>query len=320
MTSVRRRSLLAAGALALAWRPARAQDTTTVRVAGPTQEGMKNVYYALRSGLFRKAGLAVEVITVQSGAAAMAALSGGSAEVAFTSVTPFFQACARGLPFVIVAPGQQYVSDAFTQALFVKKASAIQRGSDLSGKVVAVQSIRDQNWAATCAWVDATGGDSRAVRFIELPLSAVIPALVEGRVDVATIVAPYMEQALATGELRLLARHFDYIAKRFESAVFISTKDVVDTKRDTMRRFARAMHDAAMYVNAHPAETIDLIASFTGVDPAVVAKGTRTTDPEFVDARDIQPVLDLLYKYKLVDHTMAADELIAPTALRPRRR
>ena len=258
---------------------ARSQALATIRVAGPAQEGFKTVYYGVRSGIFRKYGLSVEIITVTSGAAALAALAGGSVDVALTSLLPFFQAFARGLPFQIVAPGQQYVSDQFTQALFVKKGSAAQHGTDLNGKIVGVQSIKDLNWAAAAAWIDATGGDSKTVKFIELPLATVIPAITEGRVDAAALSAPYLQQGIASGELRMLAKNFDIIGKQFEVAVYIATKAYVTANRDAMSRFAHAMHDAAAYVNTHPAETVELISSFTGVDPAIIAKATRTTTP-----------------------------------------
>lgn len=313
---MKRYVLLGSGLAVLAPRGIRSQGLATIRVAGPAQEGFKTVYYGVRSGIFRKYGLTVEIVTVTSGAAALAALAGGSVDIALTSMLPFFQAFARGLPFQIVAPGQQYVSDQPTQALFVKKGSPIQHGSDLNGKIVGVQSIKDLNWAATAAWIDATGGDSKTVKFIELPLATVLPAIAEGRIDAAALSAPYLQQGIASGEVRMLAKNFDVIGKRFEVAVYIATRATVAANPDAMSRFAHAMHDAATYVNTHPAETVELIASFTGVDPAVIAKEARTTDPTYVDNRDIQPVADLTYKYRLVDHPLTADELTAVTALR----
>lgn len=297
-------------------RPVPAQNSPAIRVSGPTQEGFKTVYYGVRAGVFQKYGVAVEIVQSASGAAALAALAGGSVDVALTSLVPFFQAYARALPFQIVAPGQQYVSSAVTQGLFVKKDSPIKRGSDLHGKIVAVQSIKDLNWAGTRAWVDATGGDSSQVQFIELGLAAVLPAIVEGRVDAGLLSAPYLQQGIAAGTVRMVAAPFDVVAKQFEVAVYISTKEYVATHIDAMRRFARAMQESAIYVNTHPAQTVDLIASFTGVAPAVIAQAVRTTDPAFVDTRGIQPVINLAYKYKLLEHPISAEELIAPTALR----
>lgn len=315
-----RRSLclgLALCCVLLVARGAQSQDLPTIRVAGPSQEGFKTVYYGVKAGIFKKYGINVETVPVGSGAAALAALAGGSIQVALTSTVPFFQAYTRGLPFQIVAPGQQYVSDSATQALFVKKGSTIKRGGDLVSKVIAVQSIKDLNWAAALAWIDSTGGDSQKVKVIELPLASVTPAIAEGRVDAGALSAPYLQQGVASGTVQLLAKNFDIIGKRFEVAVYIASKDYIAANRDTMTRFAKAMQESAIYVNSHPAETVDLIASFTGVDPAIIAKAARTTDPEVVDAKELQPTIDVAYKYKLLDRAFSAEEIISPTALRP---
>ena len=311
------RLVLALGCVLFAAQGAQTQEIPTLRVAGPAQEGFKTVYYGVRAGVFKKYGVNVEIVPVGSGAAALAALAGGSIQVALTSTIPFFQAYTRGLPFQIVAPGQQYVSESATQALFVKKESPIKRGSDLNGKVIAVQSIKDLNWAATLAWIDSTGGDSQKVKVIELPLASVTPAIAEGRIDAGALSAPYLQQGVASGTVRLLAKNFDVIGKRFEVAVYIATKQYISANRDAMTRFAKAMQESAVFVNGHPAETVDLIASFTGVDPAIIAKAARTTDPEVVDAKDLQPTIDIAYKYKLLDRAFSAEEIISPTALRP---
>ena len=312
-----RRSLFAAGLAVAAPRVAGAQDLPTLRVALPPQEGAKTVYYAIKAGLFRREGINVEAVTITNGTAGLAALTGGSVDVVFTSMLALFQGVARGLPFQIAAPGQLYLSNAPTQALFVKRDSAIQRGSDVNGKTVGVFTIKDINWAGTCAWIDANGGDSRTVKFLELPPTTVTAALVEGRIDVGTLAAPFVEQATASPDLRILAQYFDAIAKQFEVAVFIAMKPATSTARDALAKFGRAMHDSTRYVNAHQAEMVDLIASFSHLDPAIVAKGVRTVDPEYVDIRDIQPVLDLSVKYKLLEHPISPDDFIASTALRP---
>jgi NitT/TauT family transport system substrate-binding protein len=311
-----RRSFLGAGAAAAVPVAVHAQDLPVLRVAMPLQEGAKTVYYAIKAGLFRRAGIAVEPVAISNGAAGLAALTGGSVDVVFTSMFALFQGFARGLPFQIVAPGQLYLSSAPTQALFVKRDSPIQRGADVNGKTVGIFTIKDINWAGTCNWIDVNGGDSRTVKFIELPPNTVTAALAEGRIDVGTLAAPFVEQAAANPDLRILAHYFDAVGKQFEIAVFIANKPSTSTARDVLARFARAMHDSTRYVNAHQGEMVSLIADFAHLEPAIVARGTRTVDPEYVDVRDIQPLLDLSVKYKLLERAFDPNDLIAPTALR----
>ena len=69
-----------------------AQAPTPIIVAGPPDEGFKDVYFGVQSGLFAKYGLDVQPRIVHGGAVVLAGLSGGSYDVAFTNLVPVLQA------------------------------------------------------------------------------------------------------------------------------------------------------------------------------------------------------------------------------------
>jgi NitT/TauT family transport system substrate-binding protein len=293
------------------------QALPVIHVAACVCDDVKSVYYGIRSGIFARNGLSVDVIPVANGAAALASLVGGSTQVALTSDLPIFQGHVRGIGFTIVVPAEWYISDAATAGtLLVKKDSPIQSGRDLTGKTVAVQSLRDLNYAGLMTWIDATGGDSRSVKAVELPLPAVVAAIDDGRVDAGSVQTPFLQEGLASGKVRVLAKTYDAIAKQFEAAVFVSMADYVGANRDAMMRFVRGMHEAVVYTNAHPAELTDLVASFTKMDRALVAKTLRTTDPEYLDPKWLQPVIDTAFRYKLIDREFRAEELFSGVLLR----
>jgi NitT/TauT family transport system substrate-binding protein len=316
------RALLRTGVLLLAcWTAAAAGATTqtlpVVRVATCVCDDVKTVLYGMRTGIFQRYGVTVEHVAVANGAAALASLIGGSSDVALSSDLPVFQAHDHGIPITIVVPAQWYLSEAATAGtLLVKSDSPIKSGRDLNGKTIAVQSIKDLNWAGTMAWIDATGGDSHSVKAIELPLPAVIAAISEGRVDAGSVQTPFLEEGIASGKVRLLAKTYDAIGKRFEAAVYVSTLDRVNANREALSRFAHGMHDAAVYTNSHPAEMTEIVATFTKMDPALVARTLRTTDPEYLDPKTIQPVIDAAYRYKLIDRPFRAEELFSSVVLR----
>lgn len=314
-----RRRAFALGVPALAampWHVLAAQDLPKIIVAGPPIDDFKTVYYGIRSGLFRRYGLNVEALNTNSGAAAMASVAGGSTQVAFTSLPAVLQAFARGLSFRVVAPAQWYLSEAATSALYVKADSPVKTGRDFNGQTVAVQSIKDLNWAVMMAWIDQNGGDSKTVKAVELPNSAVAPAIAEGRVLAGNLVSPFSDQALAAGQVRMLAKSYDAIAKRYQASVFVATAEYIAANLDAMGRFVRAMRESIVWTNTHLAETVDLVASYTGADPANVAKSVRAIDPEFLDPKDIQPVINVAFKYNLIDRAFAAEDLLSPVALR----
>lgn len=76
------------------------------------------------------------------------------------------------------------------------------------------------------------------------------------------------------------------------------------------------MHDAAVYTNSHPAEMTEIVATFTKMDPVLVAHTLRTTDPEYLDPKTLQPVIDAAYRYKLIEREFRAEELFSSVVLR----
>jgi NitT/TauT family transport system substrate-binding protein len=298
-------------------RAAGAQALDQLRAVGPPNDGFKAVYYGARSGLFRRYGLDVETTLVASGAAAAAALIGGSAEIAYTNTLTLIQAHARGIPMEYIAGGALVLSTNPTTLLLVLKDAPLRNGRDLTGKTIGSSSLRDINAAATLAWIDKTGGDSKTVRVIEVPASAGTAFLEEHRADAVVLNEPAVTQALAGGSVRVLANPYDAVGSRIQGAGFAVMAPYVERNRDVMARFARAMHESSLYTNSHAAETVDLVAGYSGVAREVVAKSTRFVDAEYVEVRNLQSVVDLCTKYGLIERGFPAAEIISAAALKP---
>jgi NitT/TauT family transport system substrate-binding protein len=303
--------------LALAVRSSTGQSYTTIHVSGPPIEAFKPVYYGIRAGIFQRYGLNVEPLLANSGNAALAGITGGSADIAFTSLLPVIQAHLRGIDFQVITAANFYDTERPVAVLLVAKNSPIRSGRDLNGQTVSSTALKDLNAAATLAWVDQNGGDSRTLKVIELPSSAALASIDEGRIAAVTLGAPFMEQALNSGKVRVLAKSYDAIGKKFETSGYVATGDYVRKNLDTMQRFARAMHEAVIYTNSHMPETVGIVASYSGVEPAIIAKSARAIDPEFVDVKNIQPLIDAAAKYGIIEHGFNADEIISSAAMRP---
>ncbi len=312
----RRTALAAAAAFALMGRRADAQATPALRVIGPPNDGFKAVFYAVRAGIFAKNGIAVETTLVNSGAAAAAALIGGSADVAYTNMTTLVTAHVKAIPMQILAPGPIFVSSTakMTSAMLVLTDAPIQTGRDLNGKTIGSVALGDTMSASVLAWIDQNGGDSSTVKIIEAPASAAVQMLQEGRISAAAVNEPAVSQAIATGKARALANPNVAIAKTFLQALFAIMAPPADPQ--TMRRFAASMHEASVYTNAHLPETVDIVAGYSGIAPDVVARSARFTDAEYADPALIQPAIDVLAKYTLIPHAFPAQDLISPYALK----
>lgn len=316
MYGMRRKTLMVLGALALLRERAGAQEPRVLHAGGSPNDGIKALYYGVRSGIFTKYGLTVEIMSVNNGAAASAALIGGDLDVAQVSILNLIQAHRRGVAMRMLAGAFSAVSENPTTFMLVRKDSPIHSGRDLNGKIVALPGLADLGSIGTKAWIDQTGGDSQTVHFVEFMISTVVPVLVQGRADAVTVTEPFASQAVASGEVRVLATPLGAIAKRFVGGAYAVMEPVVAKNFDTMHRFAQGLHEAVLYTNSHLAETIDLVASYSGAAPEVIARMNRATDPEYVDAGAIQPVIDAMAKYGAIDQAFPADEIISAAALK----
>lgn len=231
-----------------------AQGPTIIRVAGPPNEGYKDVYYAVDSGLFAKYGLDVQPRVTNSGAVVLAGLAGGSYDVAYTNLVPVLQAHLHGLPFQIIAPSTMFMSDRSQNAMLVTTDSPIHTARDLDGKTIGTQSLQDLNSVAMRAWVDKNGGNSSSLRVLEVPSAAAVASLTAHRIDAMALSEPLLTMALATGKVRVLAKPQGAIAQRFQAQAFIATSEFVADHPEAMARFARAMHESAIYNNSHLAK------------------------------------------------------------------
>ncbi len=311
--------LMAGGLVAIPAAQAQSQaPLTVIRAVGPPNDGFKAVFYGVKSGIFKKYGLDVQTSIVASGAAAAAALSGGAADIAYTNILTLIQAWTHNVPMVFVSPGNLQKTGMSQTNLLVLSDSPIKTGKDMNGKTLGSSSLRDINAAASLAWIDKTGGDTKTVKVVEVPASAGAAFLTEHRADAVVLNEPAVSQAIATGKIRILAPPYDAVGSGM-TAGFAAMAPYVAANRDAMDRFAKAMHEASTYTNAHMAETVDMVAAYSGATPEVVAKSVRFVDADYLEPRYLQPMIDLCAHYQLIDKNFPAADVISSVAVKPPR-
>ena len=307
-----RRTALASGIALLAARaPLGAQPLPTMTVGAVPEESVTPALWAQQSGMFRRAGLDVNVQSQGSGTAIAAGVAGGSYAAGKSSLNAIISAHSRGLPFVLIAGGSLYDSKNPYSNLAVKADSPLKTAADLNGKLIASPALNDVTTVATKAWIDQHGGDSASVKVLEFPFAAIPDALAAGRVDAGFIADPVLQQAVDAGKVRVFAHAFDAIALKFMVTTWFVSADYAAKNRGTIAKFNRTMADAASYVEAHPADAVALLAKFSGVDPAVITRSHRLAYAP-LDPALIQPVIDACAKYKVIPAAFDAKELIAP--------
>lgn len=309
---IARRAVLAgAAALAVAPHAARAQTLISITAAGTAEDGYTPALWAQQAGLFRDHGLDAHFSAMRSGAATVAAVIGGTYEFGKGSIMSLINAHVHGVPVVLIFPGGIYRPTLPHSGMIVRADSPIKNGPDLNGKLVAVSALDDLFTIGAYAWVDVHGGDWTSLKLVEIPAAAIFDAVVSGRVDVGNTVDPYLRSALDSKQVRFLADTDAAIAPAFVETCWFTTRDYARDNPAVIAAFRAALREAAVYANDHHAQTVEVFARFSKMDPNVVARMTRMNYGTELDPNQIQPVIDDAAKYKVIPAAFHASDFIA---------
>jgi NitT/TauT family transport system substrate-binding protein len=308
---VRRRDFVLGSAAALAGaRAVSAQEKVTIRLGTPAVESYGSPFFAKENGFYDKAGLDVQITVFNGGGASLAALLGGSLDIALTNSGAMSNAHARGVPMYLFFPGGYYTSSQPTTALLVAKNSPLRTAKDLNGKTVALSTLRDLVQISCMKWMDDNGGDSSSVKWIEMPTVIMGQALTAGRVDAAIVVEPEITENRDT--TRIFAKTYDSIAKTLMISGCVSTKDWLDKNLDTARRFVAVMKQTAEWANKNHSQFPPILSKYTKIAPELIAAEQHSVFGTYLDPRVIQPIIDTSAKYKILPATFNASELFYP--------
>jgi NitT/TauT family transport system substrate-binding protein len=302
---MRRRNLLAGFAAAAAAPSfARAADMPTVRVGSAKTDATAQHYYAADLGMFTSAGLNVEITALRNASELSAALVAGSLDVISGSLVPIAEAHNRGVDLRTILLGNVYTGPPPQGVVVAAQNSTIRSGADLNGKTVSVNGLKDFSQVTIEAWIDATGGDSKTVKIVEIPFSAIAAALTQGRIDAALLVEPFT--TAAKGQVRIIGDALAPIGKHFMVTGWYAAASWLGANHDTARRFIDVMLAAAKWANHNHDQSAVILAKYTALPIDVIRATVRAQYGEVpVTADWLQPVLDYSTKYAGLEKTAA---------------
>jgi NitT/TauT family transport system substrate-binding protein len=289
--------------------PARAQTPAVVHVAALPTDNSGNVYFALDLGYFKSAGLDVQLETIGNGSAAATGLASGAIDVAQSVVSGTAAAHLRGIDLKLFAPSVNTTPRGETNAVVVPKDSPVKTAADLNGKTFGILTVKSIQQVMAMAWADKNGGDSKTLKFIEIPYPQMPSALAQHLVDAVIVTEPFLTIAKNSG--RVLAYHpEDAIAPSFVAVAWGATGAWLQTHADVAKRFTAAVVKAGVWANAHPSESGDILIKYSKMDPALMHLMARGVYATTLDPALVQPVLDASAKYGALDRTFPAAEIL----------
>ncbi|MDO5699093.1 MAG: ABC transporter substrate-binding protein [Dermatophilus congolensis] len=291
-----------------------AGTTLTVGTA-PSLSGL-GVHGAVAGGEFTKQGLTVNAVPNKSANDTVPQLLNGQVQIAMMDTVTFMQARGQGLPVKIVAPAGLQSTDGgagvmSAASIVAVDGSNIDAPAGLVGKKVAVAGIKTQTWMNIRAIVDAAGGDSSKIEFVEVPPAQMVDLLKRGEVNAAVPNEPLASQAIANSGVHLVHNTDVPGNKGVPSSVYVASEQFIAGNADTIDKFAKAMFASAAKVNSDKAFAAKVAEEQLKFTPDKLTHAFyQTQGSEAINPADLDKVASLAVKYQILPSAPTTADLL----------
>jgi NitT/TauT family transport system substrate-binding protein len=284
--------------------------------AGPTKvnitalpiEPTALAFYATERGFFRREGIDATITVIIDPQQAAAAVLSGTATFSSFSVSSLALLQSRGAPVRLVAAGAVYQPNMPTTALVSAKGKRFRRAGDLVGKTIAVDAPNTPAHIGLLRWLKRNGVDAGDVRLVYMKFPQMLGPLSRGRVDAAVEAEPFLTLALQQGAARVAHILNAVCTRDCLATVWMARRDV---DPDLAARFRNAIQAAAVWANQKENQHAsgDILAKYAKLDPALIAKVTRTRFATRLSPELAQPWIDLYAEFGRIPSSFPAADL-----------
>jgi len=229
------------------------------------------LWVAQDKGFFRKYGLEVQAIMIESGTTTAQALISGDISFASIAGPAAIQSNLRGADIVMIAG----LVNTLVYQLYTEK--GITRPDQFKGKSVGVTRIGSATDFAMRYALDKYGLDAnKDVAILQLGNQpALLAALEAGRLQGAMLSMPTSLRAKKIG-FPMLA-DLQMLGLEYQHTSIATTKALIKSKPDLVKDFVRAYIEGIQYAKTHRKETLDILAKYLRVDDKDILDETYDT-------------------------------------------
>jgi NitT/TauT family transport system substrate-binding protein len=257
-------------AIGFCWQGAAAQAQERMKIAYSSADASNAIWYlALDAGLYRKHGLDVELVFIQSSTTSVSSVVAGDIQVANTSGGAVASAVVGGASLIMTAC---YINTLPYELVVQESVRSVE---DLKGKSVGISRVGSASDVAARVLIKGLGMEPvKDVPIIQVGgPSERAAAFRTGRI--VGFPSPPGTIHLAKGiPHRIMISTADF-QKRFEFPYICSTttKNYLTTKRDAVRRLTMTLIEATHFLKTRKEETKKYIAKYT-----------HQNDPQYLEA------------------------------------
>jgi NitT/TauT family transport system substrate-binding protein len=270
-----KRNILVGMALALLATHSFSQDKVRAAIG---QRGLWDTHFipaGVEAGIFKRAGIDVEITWTRGGAETLQAIITDSADLAVANgILGVIGAAAKGAPVKIVSAQMTGAPDLFW---YVKADSAVKSMKDLDGRTMGYSRPGSSTHLVALALSEHFGVKPKLVSAGGVPDTRT--QVMSGQIDAGWSAPPFNLDLVNDGKIRVVARGTDIPALNDQTVrVNAASVKFLTEKRDLARRFMKAYHDSIEWVYANPDKDAAFYSAFAKVTPQI-AKQTHEIFP-----------------------------------------
>ncbi len=282
--------MLAALILAAITRTAAADDTIKVALGQRGNWETAASDLGQEAGLFRKRGLALELLYTNGSAETLQAVISGSVDIGVGLGTAAVMAAyAKGAPLRAIGNA----SSGSSEFWYVSADSQIKTMADAGGRTIAYSTTGSSSHLIALSFIRANGLFARSVA--TGGPAATFTQVMSGQIDVGWSSPPFGLDAVADGRIRIVARGNDLPEFRDQTIrLIVANAGFLERRKDAAARYVQGYRDALDWMYSDPT-ALDAYAQFANTSAA--------------DAREVR---DLYYPrdHLQVDHIAGLDAVM----------
>jgi NitT/TauT family transport system substrate-binding protein len=287
-------------------------ELTSIEVGVVPVVDVAPLYLGIDEGFFEEEGLDVEPVVAQGGAAIIPAVVNGDQEIGFSNIVSLLIGQTEGLPVQVISQGIQATDDPDndTAAIAVTADSGITDASDLEGRTIAINTLRNISELTVTAALEGEGVDVSTLNFVEVPLPDMIGQLEAGQVDAAGLVEPFVTAGRNAGHEMLI---YDRVATEPEMTVatYFTSNELIESDPEMVEGFVRAMNRSLEYATENPDAARQAISQYTEIPPETLEQVVLPLWQTDLNQDSIDLIAELTVTYGIAEEEADVDALIA---------
>jgi ABC-type nitrate/sulfonate/bicarbonate transport system substrate-binding protein len=269
------------------------------------------LYLGMKKGFFEEEQLTIKPQLAEGGAAITPAVVSGDFQIGFSNTISLLIAASQDLPVEIISQGVlggKTEEEAWAD-LLVLKDGPIKEPTDLEGKTIAVNTLKNICEVTIKASLEEEGVAVDKLSFAEVPFPDMNAALEAGRVDGACVVEPFVSQGKA-GKARGIDPFYVRTAPDLTVATYFTSTQYAEENADVVDRFVKAMNRSLTYAESHPDEVREVLLDYTEIPPEAAEQIQLPIWRPDLNEPTIERLSELSLKYGLIEEEPDLDELI----------